>query len=65
MNTQMRTAISRLGFTAMAATAMVDKQGIDNIDELRRLKDNNVDKLCKTIRCPGGTIPNPNAGAAG
>lgn len=58
----LRAAFVRLGFTPQAAIALVDEQGLDSLDEIKRLDDNGVSELCKTIRCPGGTIAN-DAGA--
>ena len=61
----MRTAMQRLGCSQDAAQAIVNGQGIDSLDELKTLKDDDVVALCKIIRRPGGTIPNPNAAQAG
>jgi hypothetical protein len=61
----MRAMFTRLGFTAAASTAIVDDQGIDTIEEVRFLTDEEAEGLCRVVRKPGGTIPNPNAGAAG
>jgi hypothetical protein len=58
----MRQAYIRLGFTQAAALSITDGQDIDSIAELRILKNDEIENLCKVIRCPGGTIPNPNAG---
>ena len=52
----MRAAFVRLGCTEAAATAIVDAQGIDDMEELRILKDDEVVNLCKVVRRPGGTI---------
>lgn len=54
----MRTMFERLGFTANAATLIVDTQGIDSLDELRLLKDSEVEGLCKVLRRPGGMVAN-------
>lgn len=59
----MRQAYVRLRFPQAAATAVTDVQFIDSIVELRELTDKEIENLCKVIRRPGGTIPNPNAGA--
>ena len=59
-----RSAFERLGFTADAANTIMGDQQIDTIEELRLLTDSEAENLCKVIRRPGGTIPNPN-GAAG
>ena len=36
-------------------------QGIDQIDELKDLEDDEVETLLKLLRRPAGTVPNPNA----
>jgi hypothetical protein len=54
-----------LGFTNDMANYIRDDQGIDSIDELRNLDDTSVKALCQAMKKPGGTIPNPNAGAPG
>ena len=61
----MRAMFIRLGFSAAAATAIVDTQGIDTLEEVRFLSDDEAEGPCSVVRKPGGTIPNPNAGAAG
>ena len=61
----MRAMFVRLGFSAAAATAIVDTQGIDTLEEVYFLSDDEAEGLCSVIHKPGGTIPNPNAGAAG
>ena len=58
----MRGAFTRIRFSVEAAARIVDDQQIDSLEELRLLTDNEVENLCKTIRRPGGTVPNP-AGA--
>ena len=65
MNAQMRTAFGCLGLTIEAAIAIVDKQGIDTVENFCHLKDGNIEELCKIIHRPGSTMPNPNAGVAG
>jgi hypothetical protein len=62
----MRAAFLRLGFSADAANALTDNQGIDSVETLKYLDDHDVENLCKVIRRPGGqiqqggaTIPNP------
>lgn len=61
----MRAAYSRLGFSAAAAQAITDQQGIDSVDELELLTNEEIENLCKALRRPGGTIANPDAGNAG
>lgn len=54
-----------LGFDNAMAVAIMDGQGIDDEEELENLDDKGVERLCKALKSPGGTIPNTNAGAAG
>ena len=57
----LRQVYVRLGFTNAAAHAITDDQQIDTVTELGLLTDDDVETLCKVIRRPGGTIPNPVA----
>ena len=57
----MRQAMTRLGCSEGAARAIVDDQGINDLIELKSLKDKDITTLCKVIRKPGGTIDNPRA----
>jgi hypothetical protein len=56
---QLRAMYTRLGFTNGADNNIVDVQGIDSVRELGYLNDEDVTNLCKTIRRPGGHLPNP------
>jgi hypothetical protein len=58
----MRTMLNRIGFTIAASQVIVDEQGLDSLDEIRLLTDDEIDSLCKVIRRPGGQIPGPNPG---
>jgi ribosomal protein S13 len=60
----MRTMFNRIGFTVAAAQVIVDEQGMDTLDEIKLLTDDEIENLCKVIRRPGGTIPGPNLGDA-
>ena len=53
----MRTMLARIGFTVAASTVIVDEQGLDQLDEIKLLTDDEVENLCKVIGRPGGTIP--------
>jgi hypothetical protein len=44
---------------------IIDQQGIDELSEIKILTDSEIEGLCKVVKRPGGTIPNPNAAAAG
>jgi hypothetical protein len=56
----MRQLFQHMGYSQVAATAIVDKQGIDSLDELHILKDEEITNVCKVIHHPGGQIVNPN-----
>jgi hypothetical protein len=62
---QLRAMYGRLGFNNGADDNIVDVQGIDSVRELGYLNDEDVINLCKTIRCPGGHLPNPAYVAGG
>jgi hypothetical protein len=55
----------RIGFTVEAAQALVEEQGMDSLDEIKLLTDDEIESLCKVIRRPGGMIPAPPGGPAG
>jgi hypothetical protein len=63
----LRTAFVRLGFSVDAARQITDGQNIDTLEEVKLLQDTDVSDLCKALKRPGGTIPDPNqvAGAVG
>ena len=61
----LRAALVRMGTTAEVANEITVTQGIDTIDELCILTDDEVETLCRAIRRPGGLIPNPAFNAAG
>ena len=50
----MNAMFRRLRFTAAAATALVDEQNLDTLEEIRNLTNDEVSTLCKIIRRPGG-----------
>ena len=59
----MRQFYQRCGFNSDASNAMEDAQSIDSLDEVRLLKDSEIENLCKVIRRPEGAIADPaNAG---
>lgn len=61
MADEMKEAFVRLGMSDAAAAAIVDEQGINSILELQLLTDTEIENLCKVVRRPGGTMPNPAA----
>jgi ribosomal protein S13 len=58
----MRKMLNRIGFTIAESQVIVDEQGLDSLDEIRLLTDDEIENLCKVIRRPGGQIPGPNPG---
>ena len=58
-------ALTCLGFSAKGAGFITNDQGLDTLDELKVLTNDEIESLCKVVRRPGGTIPNPNAGDPG
>ena len=61
----LRVALTRLGFSAKAAGFITNDQGLDTLDELKVLTNDEIESLCKVVWRPGGTVPNPNAGDPG
>jgi hypothetical protein len=61
-NAVMRAAMTRIGFSELASQAIVEDQGIDSLEEILLLSDDEIDCLCKVIRRPGGLIPAAIAG---
>ena len=61
----LREALMRLGFSAKGVGFITDDQGLDTLDELKVLTNDEIEILCKVVRHPGGTIPNPKAGDPG
>jgi hypothetical protein len=55
----MRTMFVRIGFTNVAAQVIVDEQGMDTLDEIQLLTDDEIENLCKVIRRPGGWSQDP------
>ena len=52
-----RTALARIGFVDAAAQALTEEQGIDSLDEIKILSDDDIANLCKLLRRPGGVVP--------
>ena len=59
-----RTALVRIGFVDAAAGAIVEDQGIDSLEEIRLLTDNEITNLSKLFRRPGRTVPGVGGAAA-
>jgi hypothetical protein len=60
-----RTALSRLGFSQAAATAITVQEQMGTLEDFALLSDEEAASLCRVIRKPGGMIANPNANAEG
>ena len=56
----MRQALVRLSFTNEAATALVN-QGVDTLELIEHMTEDEIRDLIKVIRQPGGMIDNPDA----
>ena len=61
----LRTAFTHLGLSAKADGFITDNQRLDTLDELKMLTNDEIERLCKVVRRPGGTVPKPNAGDPG
>jgi hypothetical protein len=57
--TTLRMMYSRMGFNVATATSITDNQDVNNLEELKILRHNEITNLCKGLRRPGGLIPNP------
>jgi hypothetical protein len=61
----LRSALVRIGFSAKAATQITTVQMVNSLTEVKLLRDDDVQALCKVIRRQAGLVPNPNANVAG
>ena len=61
----MRTMFTRLGFVDPGPNMIVVDQGIDHIDVLADLDNEEIETLLKLLRHPWGVIANPNAADPG
>ena len=52
-----RTALVRIGFLEAAALAITEEQGINSLEEIRLLSDDEISNLSKLLRRPGGVAP--------
>ena len=59
----LRAMLERLGFSAPAALYITNDQGMNELSEFTLLTNDEVENLCKVVRRPGGTIPNPQRAA--
>ena len=58
-------ALMRLELLAKAAGFITDDQGLETLDEMKVLTNDEIESLCKLVRRPGGTVRNPNYGDPG
>ena len=56
----MRAMFQRLRFTNAAAAALTDEQGLDSLEELGLMTDDDAFNVCKILKRPGGTTTNDN-----
>ena len=61
----LHTALMRLGFSAKEDGFISDEQGLDTLDEMKVLTNDEIERLYKVVWRPGGTVPNPNDGDPG
>ena len=62
--TAMRQLYQRLGFDETAANTIINQQNVSTLEDIRDLDESRCSNLCKNLRRPGGTIPNPAAQGA-
>ena len=60
----MRQLYQRLGFDEAAANTIINQQNVATLEDIRDLDESRYSNLCKNLRRPGGTIPNPAAQGA-
>eukprot|EP00978_Attheya_sp_CCMP212_P018523 scaffold50786_cov35-Attheya_sp.AAC.1 len=60
-----RALMVHLRFSLNAAATIVDEEGIDSLDEIKILTDDDIESLCKVVHHAGGSIPNPDVNVAG
>ena len=58
-------ALTRSGISDKAAGFITNDQGLDTLDELKVLNNDEIESLCKVVWHPEGTVPSPNAGDIG
>ena len=57
----MRQLYQHLGFDEAAANTIINQQNVATLEDIRDLDESRCSNLCKNLRRPGGTIPNPVA----
>ena len=63
MNAAIRAIYTRCDFSEVASAAIVNEQGINTLEEIRFLKDLEIDSISKVVRHPGGTVTWVGAGS--
>ena len=58
-------SLARLGFSDKAAGLITDDQGLDTLDEMKVLTNDEIESFCMFLQRPGGTVPNRNSGDSG
>ena len=43
----------------------IQAEGLNTINDFAEFEKEDIEILCSSVRKPGGSIPNPNAGTAG
>ena len=61
----LRAALARLGFSAKAAGFITNDQGLDTLDELKILTNDEIESLCTVVQSSGGNFSHPNTGYPG
>ena len=49
-------ALTCLGFSAKASRFLTNYQGLDTLDELKVITNDEIESLCKVVRRPGGFV---------
>jgi hypothetical protein len=60
----LRQLFRRMGVSQDAANYFTDVEGVDSVQEVENLRDEDVQRLCNVTRKTGGMMPNPNDGGA-
>jgi hypothetical protein len=61
-NAVMREAMTRIGFTEAAARALVEEQGIDNLEEVKLLIDDDFQGPCRSLLIRESLLTNAQRG---
>ena len=61
----LRSALTRMFSLSKADGFITDDQGLDTLDDLKLLTNDEIKILCKVVQSPGETFPNHTAGDPG